>query len=143
MCSVNGFFKEKLLNIRSVKRNACSEVTGSAKRIGPARSSTHFSPCQFVILILFILCCSSECCQTVLRPTITTLGVCFTTLNQNGLRLNQTIAGLVGGYRILFDVALREYMGRCSLSLTLSLPPSLSLLTYSIFAGGNRAMVTE
>lgn len=53
---------------------------------------------------------SSLCCQTVLRPTITTLGVCFTTLSQNGLRLNQTIAGLVGGYRILFDVALHEYM---------------------------------
>lgn len=68
-------------------------------------------PYHLVKLILITSCCSSLCCQTVLRPTITTLGVCFTTLSQNGLRLNQTIAGLVGGYRILFDVALHEYMG--------------------------------
>ncbi|XP_047491555.1 uncharacterized protein LOC125040841 [Penaeus chinensis] len=80
---------------------------------------------------------SSLCCQTVLRPTITTLGVCFTTLNQNGLRLNQTIAGLVGGYRILFDVALQEYMGGCSLFF---LP---FLMTFNIFASGNKRDVPE
>ncbi|KAG7168611.1 putative acid-sensing ion channel 2-like 1 [Homarus americanus] len=45
---------------------------------------------------------SNECCRDLFSPTITTLGLCYTTLTQGAtLHLNQSITGLIGGHRIL------------------------------------------
>ncbi|XP_050692933.1 acid-sensing ion channel 2-like [Eriocheir sinensis] len=52
------------------------------------------------------------CCETMFRPTITTLGMCYSTLTRTrpDQPIRQTTAGLIGGTRIIFSINLNEYM---------------------------------
>lgn len=52
------------------------------------------------------------CCEKMFRPSITTLGQCFSTLGVTGNTsyYKQTTAGLIGGTRIIFSINLDEYM---------------------------------
>ncbi|XP_042884908.1 acid-sensing ion channel 2-like [Penaeus japonicus] len=58
---------------------------------------------------------SEECCNDAFtHATVTTLGVCYSTLGMNnafkGANLTQTIAGLMGGHRIIFSISTEEQM---------------------------------
>ncbi|XP_045118194.1 acid-sensing ion channel 1-like [Portunus trituberculatus] len=52
------------------------------------------------------------CCERMFRPSITTLGQCFSTLGVTGNTSTymQTTAGLIGGTRIIFTINKDEYM---------------------------------
>ncbi|XP_050692929.1 uncharacterized protein LOC126983840 [Eriocheir sinensis] len=52
------------------------------------------------------------CCESLLRPTLTSLGQCFTTLGPAGAttELTQTFAGLIGGFKVIFAVNASEQM---------------------------------
>ncbi|XP_071530611.1 uncharacterized protein [Panulirus ornatus] len=52
---------------------------------------------------------SVECCHEMFQPTITPLGLCYSTLREGPI-LNQSIAGLIGGHRIIFAINNHEYM---------------------------------
>ncbi|XP_071546305.1 acid-sensing ion channel 2-like isoform X2 [Panulirus ornatus] len=53
---------------------------------------------------------STECCQKLFTPSLTTMGLCYTTVGHNNTKHTQTIAGLIGGQRIVFGINLSEYM---------------------------------
>lgn len=58
---------------------------------------------------------SEQCCSDAFtHATVTNMGVCYSTLGLNnaykGANLTQTIAGLMGGHRIIFSVTSEEQM---------------------------------
>ncbi|XP_076060547.1 acid-sensing ion channel 2-like isoform X2 [Oratosquilla oratoria] len=53
---------------------------------------------------------SRECCEKMLRPYVTSMGLCFSTLGRQENFFKQTISGRIGGSTLLLANHLNEYM---------------------------------
>ncbi|KAK8404211.1 hypothetical protein O3P69_000346 [Scylla paramamosain] len=125
ICSLAGFWKSKLTkhNVSDALASYLllavrgTEIISPAFETNPARKTVlkgeldaylkdhHLTLSEMVTLLSPRL----ECCREVLKPTLTGLGQCYTTRSPQGNAiLQQTFAGLLGGYKVIFAVNTSE-----------------------------------